>query len=447
MTFSRYPVTISMEITQSCNHRCCYCYNGDRLDSSIKPNQVSLKTYQQVLDAVGRLQPMRINITGGEPLLRRDLAVETMAFCQQNNIECTMNSNLALLEEDDMESFLRHGLRGILTSLYSWREDVHNRMTGASNFKKLVKAVKFAAPQLEILAVNMVVTPENHSDVVKTGLFVKEELGTNNFYVTPMQALVQRQANLMLSRQQAVNLMDALVTLRHQHGLNAVSLIPPMICTFPNPEKYREFFTRQCMGGRTEWAITASGDLKPCAQMGAVSANVLTHTHEQLLEALHEWRVTPEHDDSIVPRECRGCSAVDFCRGGCRSSLAGTKKDIRSRHPYMQKPVDFPMTIEVPLNNYFQQAFNEPLEPICFRQETDGYFCRIRNKCLKLSNAEFVLLQLIKREETLLQKSVIDFAIKYELEPVRFNFFLNRIAHSQPDLVIDYTQLPSLDVH
>jgi radical SAM protein with 4Fe4S-binding SPASM domain len=433
-----YPVTVSLELTEACNHRCAYCYNGDRLDGSIKPSPVDIGHFRKVLSALRELRPMRINMTGGEPLLRRDLVVETMKYCAEEHVDCTMNTNLALLEPTDVSAFREYGLRALLTSLYSWREDVHNRMVGRDSFRRLVQAMKMVTAAVEVAEVNMVVTGENFGDVLETGLFVKHELGANIFCVSPIQALIPRQTHLMLSLEQITAVMDSLLELHYMHEMKVEALTPLMLCMFPDPEKYRPLLTRHCTGGRSEWGICANGDLRPCPQMTAIRCNVLTHSYEQILEALRPWRVAPEAPDSIVPRECVSCSVVDICRGGCRSSLIGKKQDLRAKNPYMGKPVNSPLTRRVQLKNYLGDGFTDRLDPVRYREERGGYFCGIATKYLELTPAEFALLQLVKRDESLLRQDAAAFAERYSLDPARFNLFLNRIAESQPMLVTRY---------
>ena len=63
--FSGYPTLVNLEVTRRCNARCDFC----RYWSS--PSEEPLRDY---LPALRRLRPSAVMITGGEPLLRRDLA-------------------------------------------------------------------------------------------------------------------------------------------------------------------------------------------------------------------------------------------------------------------------------------------------------------------------------------------------------------------------------------
>lgn len=65
----RVPLTMNVQLTHKCNNHCLYC-SYDRSSSEELSVSALKEIFQQAWDIGGR----RINFTGGEPLLREDLA-------------------------------------------------------------------------------------------------------------------------------------------------------------------------------------------------------------------------------------------------------------------------------------------------------------------------------------------------------------------------------------
>ena len=71
--FGRRVEYLRISVTDKCNLRCVYCMPEEGLPWLIKDQ---LLTYEEIRDIVATMAPMglrRIRLTGGEPLVRKDL--------------------------------------------------------------------------------------------------------------------------------------------------------------------------------------------------------------------------------------------------------------------------------------------------------------------------------------------------------------------------------------
>lgn len=64
------PLTVQIEVTWRCNWRCVHCYQDDH-----SLERLSSETLLALLDDLAALGTLHLVVTGGEPLLRRDLFV------------------------------------------------------------------------------------------------------------------------------------------------------------------------------------------------------------------------------------------------------------------------------------------------------------------------------------------------------------------------------------
>lgn len=73
------PLMAQLEITSLCNHRCLHCYylDSDINNRPIEPVQDS--TVLQVADKLIEAEIFNVVVTGGEPLMKRDLAIVALS--------------------------------------------------------------------------------------------------------------------------------------------------------------------------------------------------------------------------------------------------------------------------------------------------------------------------------------------------------------------------------
>jgi MoaA/NifB/PqqE/SkfB family radical SAM enzyme len=105
------PWCASFELTHNCNARCRHCHRGERVAER-------LATPQRLLDVCRELRPLVAIMSGGEPLLRQDLAeiVRTLkSGCAP--IRVFLNTNGALLSAARFDELTAEGVDEVLVSL------------------------------------------------------------------------------------------------------------------------------------------------------------------------------------------------------------------------------------------------------------------------------------------------------------------------------------------
>jgi len=85
------PISAGFAITNRCNLRCSYC-NTPFLD----PTDLPLDRIEVVLDRLAAFGVKRLGLSGGEPMVRKDLG-EIVRSAKNHGFRVTLNSNLLLL--------------------------------------------------------------------------------------------------------------------------------------------------------------------------------------------------------------------------------------------------------------------------------------------------------------------------------------------------------------
>src|SRR4051812_152840 len=152
---------LRISVTDRCNFRCVYCMPRAVFDSSYKflPQEaiLSFEEIARLARIFVGLGVEKIRLTGGEPLVRRDLH-RLVAMLHALNVEVTLTTNGSLLAKQ-AGALARAGLKRVTVSLDSLDDATFRAMNDADfPVAKVIEGIGAAAAAgLEPIKINMVV--------------------------------------------------------------------------------------------------------------------------------------------------------------------------------------------------------------------------------------------------------------------------------------------------
>ncbi|NCJ06111.1 radical SAM protein [Synechococcales cyanobacterium C] len=163
------PLVANYYLTYRCNARCHFCDIW-----ALDPGQeASLETIQKNLQDLKRLGVKYVDFTGGEPLLRADVA-EIYQEAKRLGFYTSMTTNTILYPKKAREI---QGLIDFLNfSLDGPDADTHDQSRGVQIFDTLVESVKLAQELGEYPVLNHTVTAQNHQRIDEVAA-LGQELG------------------------------------------------------------------------------------------------------------------------------------------------------------------------------------------------------------------------------------------------------------------------------
>lgn len=310
------PLTAQLEVTDFCNHRCIHCYN---LDSEIKNRPVRKVDDETVLACAQKLidnQIFSVIVTGGEPLLKKELTKNVIRLLKANNTRVSLNTNLTLAD-DDFISFLKEQNVGVLTSCPSGVAGSFAKLVGIDNYSVFeANITKLVAAGVRF-TVNMVVTKDNLQEVRITAEKMKA-LGCKSFAATPMGLNVEYpRLDLLLSVDEVRAVIADLLWIEESLKMRVDVLEALPKCVFSDEvlKGRHAFLNRKCQAGRTVIAVSCNGDVRPCAHNPNSYGNLLEEDLRDIWQRMSNWRSM-----QYVPNECKDCTWLNRCNGGCRTS-------------------------------------------------------------------------------------------------------------------------------
>ncbi len=138
-SYSRDIDYLRISLTDSCNFKCKYCSPQDNTNCFEKT-----MSEQQIINLVKLFSKMgikKIRLTGGEPLLRKDLIEIVSGIKEIAGIEeITMTSNGLLLSEK-LEELKKAGLARVNLSLDTFKKEKFKDITGVDGLNKIFLAI------------------------------------------------------------------------------------------------------------------------------------------------------------------------------------------------------------------------------------------------------------------------------------------------------------------
>ncbi|MFO7966227.1 MAG: GTP 3',8-cyclase MoaA [Archaeoglobaceae archaeon] len=264
--FGRKVTNLRIAITSRCNLRCFYCHRegetspqGSTQDLSKK--EMSVEDIKRICDVFYDLGIKKVKITGGEPLLRKDIfeIIQSMPPFK----EISMTTNGMLLAQNAYE-LAEVGLSRVNISLDTMDEGKYRQVTGG-DLSKVVDAVYAAEDaNLNPVKINMLIlkginekevgemldfTSQFNKDSINVILQIIENLmlpGMEEYYydISPIEKMYSEMAEAVMVRK---------MHKRRQYAIDrsVVEFVKPL---------YNSEFCQHCNRIR----VTSDGKIKPC---------------------------------------------------------------------------------------------------------------------------------------------------------------------------------------
>ncbi len=143
-SFGRVHNNLRISVTDRCNIRCFYCMPAEDVQFMPKENLLTFEEIERVVRIATELGIDRIRLTGGEPLVRRDLHVLVQKLAAIPGIvDIGLTTNGILLEEQ--AQLLRDaGLRRLNISLDALDPEIFRKVTRRDGYEKVLSGIDAA---------------------------------------------------------------------------------------------------------------------------------------------------------------------------------------------------------------------------------------------------------------------------------------------------------------
>jgi len=329
------PLWLLAELTYRCPLQCPYCSNP--LDFARSHEELSTAEWIEVFRQAREMGAAQLGFSGGEPLVRQDLAELIEAARGLGYYTNLITSGIGLTEEK-IASFAEAGLDHIQISFQAADEEVNNLLAGSkkafAHKLEMARAVKKHGYPMVLNFVTHRHNIDNIDQIIRLCIELEAdfvELATCQFYGW---AELNR-AGLLPSKEQLVRAER--ITNEWRDKLAAQN--HPCKLIFVTPDYYEER-PKACMNG---WGnlfldITPDGTALPChsaRQLPIEFPNVREHSIEHIWR--HSFGFNKFRGYDWMPEPCRSCDEKERDFGGCRCQAFMLTGDAANADPVCSK--------------------------------------------------------------------------------------------------------------
>ncbi|MEX2466167.1 MAG: GTP 3',8-cyclase MoaA [Gemmatimonadota bacterium] len=276
--FGRRVEYLRISVTDKCNLRCVYCMPMEGLPWLKREALLSYEEIERVVRIMAGMGLRRVRITGGEPLVRRDLPELAAMLSKVPEIDdLSLSTNAVLLAEhaDALRAAGVHRLNVSLDSLRPERVDAIARRPGS--YPKIMEGLEAAEEAgFTPIKINVVLIRGQNDDEIEDFAEITRERPWHVRFIEMMPT----GANLDLSAGGFVSCAEALRRVR------AIDALEPVEGPFGNgPARYHRFpgapgtvgvitpMSHNYCDRCNRMRLTADGQLRPCL-FGSLQTNL-----------------------------------------------------------------------------------------------------------------------------------------------------------------------------
>lgn len=307
-----------IEVTSRCNAKCEHC--GSRCDQFEQGDEIEAEYLKKTLKEISECYDPRtvyLNITGGEPLVRKDL-FDILDYAVSLGFSWGMTSNGILINEKMMEKLEKAKLRTVSISIDGLEKTHDDFRKTPGGFKRILKGIDLLnnSKVVEITQVTTVVSKKNIHELEELYQLL---LNHNVKYWRVVNCDPIGRANdnkdlfldmdeyrylfqFIQEKNKEGKMIDITYGCSHYLGLNL------------EKEIRKHYFL--CMAGLYVGSILSNGDIFVCPNVPRrkelIQGNIRKDSFVYVWEKKYkEFR----HEDRTSNKKCKACKHWNYCAG------------------------------------------------------------------------------------------------------------------------------------
>src|SRR5437773_2875639 len=311
------PYAFLAELTYRCPLHCPYCSNPTQVRND---RELTTDEWGRVIREAAGLGVLQIGFSGGEPLVRRDLA-ELVQVAREARLYTNLITSGVGLDKNRARELLDAGLDSVQLSFQSDHVDLADEIAGADAHQRKLDAAAVVWSAGISLSLNFVIHRRN-IDRLPQIIDLTEALGAERVELANVQfyGWAFRNRTALLPTREQVDCARDIATaaeVRLAGKIDIFYVLPDYYETRPKP----------CLNGwgQRYLTINPTGNVLPCPTASSAIPDLrFENVRARALDWL--WRESESFNlfggTGWMPEPCRSCPAEEIDFGGCRCQAA-----------------------------------------------------------------------------------------------------------------------------
>ncbi|MFE5814217.1 pyrroloquinoline quinone biosynthesis protein PqqE [Streptomyces sp. NPDC056479] len=322
------PWALLAELTHRCPLRCGYCSNPVELAG--RSVELTAEQWAGVFRQAADLGVVQTHLSGGEPLLRRDLP-DLVAAAETAGLHTQLVTSGVGLDRLRLDGLVAAGLHSVQLSVQHADPAASERIAGARSFAAKERAARLIRATGLPFGLNVVLHRGNIDaldDLIALGVAWgadRIELAHTQFHGWALR----NRAALLPTREQVDRARARLAHWRERPGST-----PELVWVAPD---HIDGTAKPCMGGWGAISLTVApdGTVLPCPAAAALPGLDPPNVKDRRLDWI--WRESHAFNayrgESWMREPCRGCALRSTDHGGCRCQAYALTADATRTDP------------------------------------------------------------------------------------------------------------------
>lgn len=308
---------IFIEVTLNCNANCEHC--GSRCGSGKHEEEIDAKYLKKAFDSIAKkynTKEILLSITGGEPLLRKDL-FEIMDYAKKLGFQWGMTSNGMLITDNIIKKMEETQMDTISISLDGLKETHESFRKVPGSFDKIIENIKKLqkVPTIRAVQVTTVVNKKNINELEEMYKLM-QDLNVISWRVINVDAIGNAKDNkdILLDKEDYKYLFNFIKEKRRENLLNVEFGCAHYLGIELEKELRDTYFI--CCAGIYIASILHNGDISVCPDVELkkelAQGNIKTDDFVDVWENKFQIFRTEKRTQN---KKCQNCPSWQYCCG------------------------------------------------------------------------------------------------------------------------------------
>lgn len=317
------PYLIALNLTERCNLACEHCYLDAKILKEGATDELNTSELKTVLSDISDVGPdAMVVLTGGEPLLRRDIE-ELANHASGLGLMVVVGTNGVLLKPERLRSLQEAGVAGVGISLDSLDSKFHDSFRGKTGAWAKTMAAIDACVEAEMpFQIHFAATDDNADEIDEMVAFARDSgaMVLNVFFMVctgrgeKYSGISPEKYDKVLRRVAKAAKEEKRLMVRAKCAPHFKRIAMEMDPEWPITAAHG-YDAGSCIAATRYARVTPNGDVTPCPFMENSVGSVREKPFSEI------WKTAPVLQELRAPKLEGRCGACEFQKmcGGCRA--------------------------------------------------------------------------------------------------------------------------------
>mgnify|MGYP000000612070 FL=1 len=323
------PMVAQWDINDDCNLNCKHCRV---LNKNTQEKELTLEQAKSLLSQLYYCGTSKLNLSGGEPFLRKDL-FEILDYTTKFD-DIVITTNCTLINDKIAQKLAQYPNVRLSISI-DGMEEIHDKFRGRKGtFQKIINTLPILKENGVKFSIRYTLTKDTIKDA-KEVLKLASKNGAEEFNTRRVILTGNASENLMISNEEYKIIIKELIQECKRLNIKFRTGDPLLIPIFPEvfgiDLKEASQYYAGCEAGDEIIYIDFKGNVGACSYIPMFADNIKEKSLDEILEKNKLFVTLKKYKESLKGK-CQECTYKMIC-GGCRATALALKKSLLEEDP------------------------------------------------------------------------------------------------------------------